>query len=113
MYCGCGCGCSKESAVLTEEIKEVLGQAPFIPITTLSGDGQPHLIVVGKVKEIRGGNMIALGIYKMAKTRQNLAETGLMQLAAVSGKKGYRLCGKARVEGEEVILTVDTAESLL
>ena len=108
----CDC-CSHENAVLTPEIKEVVGQAPFVPITTISGDGQPHLIVVGKVKEIRGNNTLVFGVYKMEKTRRNLAETGLMQVAAVSGKKGYRLSGRARVEGEEVLLTVDKAESLL
>jgi len=108
----CDC-CSHKNAVLTPEIKEVVGQAPFVPITTVSGDGQPHLIVAGKVKEIRGDHTLVFGVYKMEKTRRNLAETGLMQVAAVSGKKGYRLSGRARVEGEEVLLTVDKAESLL
>jgi predicted pyridoxine 5'-phosphate oxidase superfamily flavin-nucleotide-binding protein len=109
----CNCGCSGGHAVLTQEIKEVLGQAPFVPITTVSGDGKPHLIVVGKAKEIRGDNTVVFGIYKMNKTQKNLAETGLMQVAAVSGKKGFRLSGKARTEGEEIIFTADGAESLL
>ncbi|HBV98215.1 MAG: pyridoxamine 5-phosphate oxidase [Peptococcaceae bacterium BICA1-7] len=108
----CDC-CAHHNTVLTPEIKEVVGQAPFIPIATVSGDGQPHLIVAGKVKEIRGDNTIVFGVYKMEKTRRNIAESGLMQVAAVSGKKGYRLSGRASVEGEEVLLTVYTAESLL
>lgn len=109
----CECCCSKESAVLTPEIKEVLGQAPFIPITTVSGEGKPHLIVVGKVKEIRGDNTLVFGVYKMENTRRNLAENNLMQVAAVSGKKGYRLSGSARAEGSEVIFTVYSADHLL
>jgi len=49
----------------------------------------------------------------MEKTRQNLAETGVMQVAAVAGKKGYRLSGKARAEGDEVLFTVESADVLL
>lgn len=108
----CEC-CSHHNSVLTQEIKEVVGKAPFVPITTVSVKGEPHLIVVGKAKEVRGDNTLVFGVYKMEKTRQNIAETGLMQVAAVSGKKGYRLSGRATVEGDEVLLTVYTAESLL
>ncbi|WP_342741342.1 helix-turn-helix domain-containing protein [Desulfoscipio geothermicus] len=109
MGCNC-CGCN---AVLTPEIKEVIAQSAFVPITTLSGDGQPHLIVVGKVKEVRDDNTLVFGVYKMEKTRRNLAETGVMQVAAVAGKKGYRLSGKARTEGEEVLFKVEKADALL
>lgn len=104
------CGCN---AVLTPEIKEVITQSAFIPVTTLSGDGQPHLIVVGKVKEIRGENTLVLGVYKMEKTRQNLTETGVMQVVAVSGKQGYRFSGQACAEGDEVIFTVKKVAALL
>jgi predicted pyridoxine 5'-phosphate oxidase superfamily flavin-nucleotide-binding protein len=107
---GCNCNCN---AVITPEIKEVISQSAFIPVTTLSGDGQSHLIVVGKVKEIRDDNTLVLGVYKMVKTRQNLVETGVMQIAAVSGKQGYRFSGRARAEGDEIIFTVEKLAALL
>lgn len=107
---GCGTDCA---AVLTQEIKDVVSQSAFVPITTVSREGQPHLIVVGKVKEIRGDDTLVFGVYKMVKTRQNLAESGIMQAAAVAGNKGYRFSGKGRAEGDEVILTVDKVEALL
>lgn len=110
---GCNCCGANCDAVLTSEIKEIIVQAPFIPIATLSGDKQPHLIVVGKVKEVRADNTLVFGVYKMVKTRQNLAETGIMQVAAVAGKKGYRLSGKGRAEGDEVFFIVEKAEPLL
>lgn len=99
--------------MLTPEIKEVITQSPFIPIATVSKEGQPHLIVVGKVKEIRSDDTLVFGIYKMVKTRENLAETGIMQAAAVVGKKGYRFIGKAHAEEKEVILKVEKVEALL
>lgn len=101
------------TGILTPEIKEVIAQSAFVAITTLSASGQPHLIVVGKVKEVRGDDTLVFGVYKMEKTRQNLAETGVMQVAAVAGKKGYRLSGKARAEGDEVLFTVESADVLL
>jgi len=99
--------------LLTQEIKDVVTQSPFIPITTVSKDGQPHLIVAGKVKEIRGDDTLVFGVYKMVKTRQNLAETGIMQAVAVVGKKGYRFSGKGYSEDKEVILKVEKVDSLL
>lgn len=106
----CGTDCA---AVLTQEIKDVISKSAFVPITTISKEGQPHLIVVGKVKEIRGDDTLVFGVYKMVKTRQNLAETGIMQVAAVAEKKGYRLSGKGRAEGDEVLFKVEKADVLL
>ncbi|MCG8402737.1 MAG: pyridoxamine 5'-phosphate oxidase family protein [Firmicutes bacterium] len=106
----CGASCS---AVLTPEIKEVVKQSAYVAITSLSGSGQPHLIVVGQVKDIPDDNTLVFGVYKMEKTRQNLAETGFMQVAVVSGKKGYRFSGKARAEGDKVYFTVEKADILL
>lgn len=110
-----GCCCSETgcAAALTAEMKEVIAQSAFIPVTTVSRDGQPHLIVVGKVKEIRPDNTLVLGVYKMVTTRRNLAETGVMQVAAVAGKKGFRFTGKGRAEDDKVIFTVEKAEALL
>ena len=99
--------------MLTPEIKEVITQSAFIPIATVSKDGQPHLIVVGKVKEIQGEDTLVFGVYKMVKTRQNLAETGIMQAVAVVGKKGYRFSGKGTPGEKEVVLKVESVEPLL
>lgn len=107
------CGPEGKGAVLTPEIKEVISQSPFLALTTVSRDGQPHLIVVGKVKEIRDGDTLVFGVYGMKKTRQNLSETGLLQVAAVSGKVGYRFSGKATFTESEVFFTVEKADSLL
>lgn len=105
------CGVRK-NPVITPEINEVIEQSPFVPVVTASGDGQPHLIVVGKVKEVLEDTVV-LGIYRMKKTRENLSRNSFMQVAVVSGKKGYRLSGKARVDGEEVLLAVEYVDSLL
>jgi len=110
MGCGCESGCA---AILTQEMKDVISRSAFIPVTTVSREGQPHLIVVGRVKEIPSGDTLVLGVYKMAKTRENIAETGIMQVAAVVEKKGYRFTGKARVEGDKVFFTIEKAEALL
>lgn len=100
-------------AILTPEMLEVIEKSAFIPIVTLSGDGSPHLIVVGKAKEIRHGNTIVFGVYKMEITRKNLSENSFMQAAAVLEKKGYRFSGKATVDGDKVLFTVEAADLLL
>ena len=99
--------------VLTSEMKEVLAQSPFIALTTVSKVGRPHLIVVGKVKEIKSENVLVFGIYKMNTTRQNLSETGLLQVVAVSGKSGYRFSGGASFSETEIHFTVEAIEPLL
>ncbi|MDW7650723.1 MAG: pyridoxamine 5'-phosphate oxidase family protein [Bacillota bacterium] len=101
------------SIVITSEMKEVIEKSAFIPIVSLSGDGKPHLIVVGKAKEIREDGILVFGVYKMEKTRENLGETGVMQAAVVLEKKGYRFSGKGQVEGDKVLLHVESAELLL
>ncbi|MCL5058510.1 MAG: pyridoxamine 5'-phosphate oxidase family protein [Actinobacteria bacterium] len=106
----CGTDCA---AVLTQEMKDVISQSAFIPVASVSREGQPHLIVVGKVKEILPDDTLVLGVYKMVRTRQNLAQTGVMQLAAVAGKKGFRFSGQGRAEDEKVIFKVEKAEALL
>jgi len=102
--------------VITEEIKKMITEAPFVPIVTASTQGEPHLIVVGQVKEIKENDVLAFGIYKMEKTQQNIQQTRLMQVAIVSktdGPKGFRLSGKASVEGELVLFKAEKAEALL
>lgn len=53
---------------------------------------------------------------KMEKTQQNITATGNAQVAIVSkseGSKGYRLLGKAGIEGKEVLFKAEKAEALL
>jgi uncharacterized protein len=102
--------------VITEDIKKMIPEAPFVPIVTVSMQGESHLIVVGQVKEIKENDVLAFGIYKMEKTQQNIQQTGLMQVAIVSktdGPKGIRLSGKACVEDKLVLFKAEKAEALL
>ncbi len=110
---GCSCCGTGDKQKLTSEIKGVIEQTAFVPITTLTAQGKPHLIVAGKVKEIREDNTLVFGVYKMVQTRQNLADNGIMQVAVVSGKKGYRFSGKGCAVGDEVLFAVDSIETLL
>lgn len=99
--------------ILSNEVKSVIAESPFAAIASASKEGIPHLIIVGKVKEIRDDNILAFGVYKMDTTRNNISETGLLQVAVASGKSGYRFTGKACVKGAEVLLSVEKVESLL
>lgn len=102
--------------VITEEIKKMIKEAVFVPIVTVSEQGEPHLIAVGQVKEIKEDDVLAFGIFKMEQTQKNIQQTGLMQVAIVSkseGSKGFRLSGKATVEGKFVLFKAVKAEALL
>lgn len=102
--------------VLTEEIKALIGKSPFVAIATVNNEGEPHLIVVGKVKEVKVDDILAFGVYKMEETQKNIQANGVMQVVLAStadGPKGYRLSGKACVEGKEVLFKVESAESLI
>lgn len=102
--------------VITEEIKDMVSKAPFIPIVTVSAQGDPHLIVVGKVAEIREGNVLVFGIYKMDITQQNIRSNGRMQVIIATtdgGPRGFRLTGKACIEEKLVLFKAEKAEALL
>ena len=102
--------------VFTEEIKDVVSKAPFVPLVTVSAQGEPHLIVVGKVAEIREGDVLAFGIYKMEVTQQNIKNNGKMQVLIATmegGPKGFRLEGTASIEEKLVLFKAEKAESLL
>ncbi len=102
--------------VITEEIKDVISKAPFVPLVTVSEKGEPHLIVVGKVAEIREGDVLAFGIYKMEVTQQNIKENGKMQVLIATmegGPKGFRLIGRASIEDKLVLFKAEKAEALL
>lgn len=102
--------------VITQEIKDVISKAPFIPITTVSVHGEPHMIVVGKVAEIREADILGFGIYKMEVTQQNIKDNGMMQVVIATmegGPKGYRLTGKACIEEKLVLFKAEKVEVLL
>ncbi|AVX19983.1 MULTISPECIES: pyridoxamine 5'-phosphate oxidase family protein [Carboxydocella] len=102
--------------VITKEIQELIPIAPIIPIVTVSSKGEPHLIVVGKVKEVRDSDILVFDIYKMQTTQQNILETGKMQVVIASREgtpRGYRITGKAQVEGKQVLFKAERAEPLL
>lgn len=99
--------------ILTPEINNVISESTFIALASVSNEGDPHLIVVGKVQEIRDANTLVFGVHKMDKTRQNISETGILQVAAVSGKSGYRFIGKACVKEKELLFSIEKIESLL
>lgn len=102
--------------VITDEIKKLVTDAPIVPIVTVSAKGEPHLIVVGQVKEVKEGDVLAFGIFKMDRTQQNIKETGVMQVvlaSKVDGPKGYRLTGTARLEEKQVLFKAEKAEALL
>lgn len=106
------CCNANKAPVLSDEVKKILIESPFVALATMSREGKPHLIVVGKVKEIKD-DLLIFGVYKMNKTRQNIEETGAMQVAVAQGKAGYRLSGKACVKDGEVHFLAEQAESLL
>jgi len=102
--------------IINEKIKEVILKAPFVPITTVSSNGEPHMIVVGKVVEVRDGDILAFGIYKMAVTQQNIKDNGKMQVVIATtegGPKGFRLEGKACIEEKLVLFKAEKVEELL
>lgn len=98
---------------ISSEIKDVILASPFLALVSLSRSGQPHLIVVGKVKEIRDATHLVFGVYKMEKTQENLAETGFLQVAAVSAQIGYRFSGRAVAQKDEIIFEVQQIAKLL
>lgn len=102
--------------VITDEIKEIISKAPFIPITTVSSSGEPHMIVVGKVAEVRDGDILGFGIYKMEVTQQNIKDNEKMQVVIATmegGPKGFRLEGQACIEEKLVLFKADNVQKLL
>lgn len=106
-------GISRGLITITTEMKNVLLASSFIALASVSEEGKPHLIVVGKVKEIKDDSHLVFGVYKMDVTRKNLSQTGFLQVVAVSGKIGYRFSGNAIVQGEELIFSIQQVDTLL
>ena len=102
--------------IITEEIKELISKAVTVSIATVSNEGEPHLIIIGKVAEVRDDDVLVFGIYKMQVTQQNISDNGKMQVAFASmdgGPKGYRLIGQANIDEKQVLFKVEKAELLL
>jgi len=104
---------SKNLVKMTGEMKDVILASPFIALASVSESGQPHLIVVGKVKAIKDDNYLVFGVYKMDVTRKNLSQTDSLQVVAVSGKVGYRFTGNATVQGDELVFSIQQVDTLL
>jgi predicted pyridoxine 5'-phosphate oxidase superfamily flavin-nucleotide-binding protein len=102
-----------DKITLTPEISNIISKSAFIALVSVSNEGNPHLIVVGKVKEIRDENTLVFGVYKMDQTRKNISETGILQVAVVFNKTGYRFIGKACVEEKEILFSIEKIEALL
>ena len=102
--------------LITKEIKDMISGAKTVSIVTVSNEGEPHLIIVGKVAEVRDDDTLVFGIFKMNNTQQNISENGKMQIAIAVNEespKGARLTGQASIDGQQVILKVEKAEMLL
>ncbi len=89
--------------VITKEIKEQTSQAATVSIVALSNEGESHLIIVGKVAEVRDEDALVFGIFKMP----------VAIATQEGGPKGYRLSGQASIDGKQVLFKVKKAELLL
>jgi len=58
--------------IITEEILALISKAPFVSIVTLSDKGEPHLIVVGGIKETREDDTWLLAFTKCRKLKRIL-----------------------------------------
>ena len=102
--------------VITKEIKELISKTQTVSIVTVSDEGEPHLIIVGKVAEVRDEDTLVFGIYKMEVTQQNIRDNGKMQVAIATmdgDPKGYRLSGLASIDEKQVLFKVEKVELLL
>ena len=101
--------------IITDEVRTVFTKSPFISIATISPEGEPHMIVVGK-GEVMDGDVLSFGIYKMEKTQQNIKNNDTMQVVAATtegGPKGFRLTGKASIKDSSVLFKAEKAEAML
>ena len=88
---------------MSDEVKEMLGKMPFVPLVTMEDNG-PHLIVLSKGIVIDDETVAFFG-WRQGVTSRNIEKNGIMQIAVVSEarNKGYRLAGKGHIEKEGVI----------
>jgi predicted pyridoxine 5'-phosphate oxidase superfamily flavin-nucleotide-binding protein len=88
---------------MSNEVKEMLGKMPFVPLVT-SGNEGPHLIVVGKGIVIDDDTVAFFG-WRQGATSRNIENNGIIQIVVVSEArdKGYRLAGRGHIEKEGAI----------
>ena len=88
---------------MTNEVKEMLGKMPFVPLATMDDNG-PHLIVLSKGIVIDDDTVAFFG-WRQGVTSQNIEKNGIIQIAVVSEARnmGYRLAGKGHIEKEGAI----------
>lgn len=99
---------------LSEEMRTVVQNAPYVTLTTINGDGSAHPIIVGG-KELNDES-ISIGVYKMEQTQKNLAAGSKAWIVAATvdgGPKGYRFEGAASVADGKVVFVPDTAEVMI
>lgn len=105
---------------LQADITELAVQVPFVPFVTLAPSGEPHMIVCGRIAEVRADeNTLVFKVAVMKKTQANLAANPYMQVVlALRGAtprdcKGFRLTGTGRVAEGNLLFQVQKAESLI
>lgn len=100
---------------LSEEMKTVIQNAPYITFITINEDGSAHPIIVGAKEQ--NDEKISIGIYKMEKTQKNLlagSKAWIAAAATVDGNpKGYRFEGAASVADGKVVFIPNLAEGMI
>lgn len=100
---------------MTDEMKRVIKESPYLSLITVKPDGAPHGIIVGG-KQQEGDN-IAIGIYKMEVTQKNLAANNKAWVLAscFEGQtpKGYRFAGTASVQDKKVVFVPESAQAMI
>lgn len=99
---------------LSEEMKAVVANAPYITFITMNQDGTVHPIIVGG-KEA-DAETIRIGVWRMETTQKNLQANAKAWVAAAAvdnGAKGFRFEGTASVADGKVVFCPETAEALI
>ncbi len=106
--------------MIAAEVMDIIAQAPFVPVLTVAPDGEPHMIVCGRVAAVDDANdTLTFRAIVMRQTRANLASNPYMQVVlAVRGatpreSRGFRLTGRGAVEGDLVRFRIDRTEPLV
>lgn len=106
--------------MIAPEVLDVISRAPFVPMLTIGPDGEPHMIVCGRVAAVdEASDTLMFRAVVMRQTRANLRTNPYMQVVlAVRGatpqeSKGFRLTGRAAVDGDMIQFRIDRTESLV
>ena len=105
--------------VINDKVKRVIEESAFLVLVTVNPDGSPHPVVAGK-GEVEGDKVV-FGIYKMERTRRNIAVNSsahvLGAIMAEGNPIGFRLNGCAALrEGasvKQLVFTASTADTLI